>query len=385
MFSLNKVLQILKKELNQTFRNPRLVVLLFLPPIIQLVVFGYAVNFDVKNIKTAIVDYDRTTASRDFIAHIESNKYFKTVKHLANSDDIKREIDSSAISCAIVISRGFMKNIESGKTALVQAVHDGIDSNNAITVTNYLNMISYKYLRQIQVSKIQKINEKLKTAGRSPIKINAVTVEPRAWFNQSLESKDFFVPGIIGNILMLITVMLTSMAIVREKEIGTIEQLLVTPIRPIEIIIGKTLPFMLIGIVQAAIIVVAAVLWFEIPVRGSFALLLCGVVIYLLSNLGIGIFISTISQTQQQAMLVTTFFMLPAFTLSGFVFPIVNMPEIVQYLTLLIPLRYFLIIVRGVFLKGVGMEVLHPQYAAMAFISFAILAFSVMRFRRTID
>ncbi len=385
MFSLNKVLQILKKELNQTFRNPRLVVLLFLPPIIQLVVFGYAVNFDVKNIKTAIVDYDRTTASRDFIAHIESNKYFKTVKHLANSDDIKREIDSSAISCAIVISRGFMKNIESGKTALVQAVHDGIDSNNAITVTNYLNMISYKYLRQIQVSKIQKINEKLKTAGRSPIKINAVTVEPRAWFNQSLESKDFFVPGIIGNILMLITVMLTSMAIVREKEIGTIEQLLVTPIRPIEIIIGKTLPFMLIGIVQAAIIVVAAVLWFEIPVRGSFALLLCGVVIYLLSNLGIGIFISTISQTQQQAMLVTTFFMLPAFTLSGFVFPIVNMPEIVQYLTLLIPLRYFLIIVRGVFLKGVGMEVLYPQYAAMAFISFAILAFSVMRFRRTID
>ncbi len=385
MFSLNKVLQILKKELNQTFRNPRLVVLLFLPPIIQLVVFGYAVNFDVKNIKTAIVDYDRTTASRDFIAHIESNKYFKTVKYLANSDDIKREIDSSAISCAIVISRGFMKNIESGKTAMVQAVHDGIDSNNAITVTNYLNMISYKYLRQIQVSKIQKINEKLKTAGRSPIKINAVTVEPRAWFNQSLESKDFFVPGIIGNILMLITVMLTSMAIVREKEIGTIEQLLVTPIRPIEIVIGKTLPFMLIGIVQAAIIVIAAVLWFEIPVRGSYSLLLCGVVIYLLSNLGIGIFISTISQTQQQAMLVTTFFMLPAFTLSGFVFPIVNMPEIVQYLTFLIPLRYFLIIVRGVFLKGVGMEVLYPQYAAMAFISFAILAFSVMRFRRTID
>ncbi|OQA81171.1 MAG: Inner membrane transport permease YbhR [bacterium ADurb.Bin243] len=372
MFSLNKVLQILKKELNQTFRNPRLVVLLFLPPIIQLVVFGYAVNFDVKNIKTAIVDYDRTTASRDFIAHIESNKYFKTVKYLANSDDIKREIDSSAISCGLGLCG-------------VQAVHDGIDSNNAITVTNYLNMISYKYLRQIQVSKIQKINEKLKTAGRSPIKINAVTVEPRAWFNQSLESKDFFVPGIIGNILMLITVMLTSMAIVREKEIGTIEQLLVTPIRPIEIVIGKTLPFMLIGIVQAAIIVIAAVLWFEIPVRGSYSLLLCGVVIYLLSNLGIGIFISTISQTQQQAMLVTTFFMLPAFTLSGFVFPIVNMPEIVQYLTFLIPLRYFLIIVRGVFLKGVGMEVLYPQYAAMAFISFAILAFSVMRFRRTID
>lgn len=385
MISFNKILQILKKELYQTFRNPRLVVLLFLPPIIQLVVFGYAVNFDVKNIKTAIIDYDRTPASRDFIAHIESNRYFKTVKYLNNSDEIKHEIDSSAISCAIVISNGFMKNIENGKTAVVQAVHDGIDSNNAITVNNYLNMISYKYLKKIQVSKIEKINQKLAASGRAPIKINAIVIEPRAWFNQSLESKDFFVPGIIGNILMLITVMLTSMAIVREKEIGTIEQLLVTPIRPLEIIIGKTLPFMLIGIVQASIIVVAAVLWFEIPVRGSYALLFCGVVIYLLSNLGIGIFISTVSQTQQQAMLVTTFFMLPAFTLSGFVFPIVNMPEIVQYLTFLIPLRYFLIIVRGVFLKGVGMEVLYPQYAAMAIISFAILAFSVMRFRRTID
>ena len=385
MISFNKILQILKKELYQTFRNPRLVVLLFLPPIIQLVVFGYAVNFDVKNIKTAIIDYDRTPASRDFIAHIESNRYFKTVKYLNNSDEIKHEIDSSAISCAIVISNGFMKNIENGKTAVVQAVHDGIDSNNAITVNNYLNMISYKYLKKIQVSKIEKINQKLAASGRAPIKINAIVIEPRAWFNQSLESKDFFVPGIIGNILMLITVMLTSMAIVREKEIGTIEQLLVTPIRPLEIIIGKTLPFMLIGIVQASIIVGAAVLWFEIPVRGSYALLFCGVVIYLLSNLGIGIFISTVSQTQQQAMLVTTFFMLPAFTLSGFVFPIVNMPEIVQYLTFLIPLRYFLIIVRGVFLKGVGMEVLYPQYAAMAIISFAILAFSVMRFRRTID
>ncbi|HBC74990.1 MAG TPA: ABC transporter permease [Candidatus Wallbacteria bacterium] len=385
MISFNKILQILKKELYQTFRNPRLVVLLFLPPIIQLVVFGYAVNFDVKNIKTAIIDYDRTPASRDFIAHIESNKYFKTVKYLNNSDQIKHEIDSSAISCAIVISNGFMKNIENGKTAVVQAVHDGIDSNNAITVNNYLNMISYKYLKKIQVSKIEKINQKLAASGRAPIKINAIVIEPRAWFNQSLESKDFFVPGIIGNILMLITVMLTSMAIVREKEIGTIEQLLVTPIRPLEIIIGKTLPFMLIGIVQASIIVVAAVLWFEIPVRGSYALLFCGVVIYLLSNLGIGIFISTVSQTQQQAMLVTTFFMLPAFTLSGFVFPIVNMPEIVQYLTFLIPLRYFLIIVRGVFLKGVGMEVLFPQYAAMTIISLAILAFSVMKFRRTID
>lgn len=385
MFSINIILQILKKELNQTFRNPRLAVLLFIPPIIQLIIFGYAVNFDVKNIKTAIIDYDRTSASRDFISHIESNKYFRIVKHLGNSDEIKREIDSSTVSCAVVISPGFMKNIENGKTAVVQVIHDGVDSNNAITVNNYLNMIAFKYQKKLQASKIQKINQKLAAGGKHAIKISAVNIEPRAWFNQSLESKDFFVPGIVGNILMLVTVLLTSMAIVREKEIGTIEQLLVTPIKPIEIVLGKTLPFMLVGIAQAAIIVAAAILWFEIPVRGSYALLFCGVVIFLLSNLGIGIFISTICQTQQQSMLVTLFFMLPAFTLSGFVFPIVNMPLIVQYFTHLIPLRYFLVIVRGVFLKGVGMDVLYPQYAAMTIISLAILAFSVMKFRRTID
>lgn len=385
MISINIIIQILIKELNQTFRNPRLAVLLFIPPIVQLIVFGYAVNFDVKNIKTAVIDYDKTPASREFIAHIESNKYFKIAAYLDNSDSIAHQIDKGDISCAVVISEGFSRGIETGRTALVQVIHDGIDSNNAITVNNYLNMISYKYLKNIQVSRIKKINEKLAAAGKAQIKINAITVEARAWFNESLESKDFFVPGIIGNILMIITITLTSMAIVREKEIGTIEQLLVTPVKPIEIIIGKTLPFMLIGIVQAAIVVIVAVSWFEIPVRGSYALLLLGVVIFLLSNLGIGIFISTISQTQQQAMLITTFAILPAFTLSGFVFPIVNMPEIVQYMTLLIPLRYFLIIMRGVFLKGVGMQVLYPQYAALTIISLAILAFSVLRFRRTID
>lgn len=385
MFSINVIIQILKKELNQTFRNPRLAVLLFVPPIIQLIIFGYAVNFDVKNIKTAIVDYDRSSASRDFIAHIASNKYFRIVGYLDTSDDIKKAIDSSAISCAVVIPPDFARCVENGNKAVVQAVHDGIDSNNAITVNNYLNMIAFKYQKTLMASKVGKINQKLAAAGKPAIKVSSVVLEPRAWFNQSLESKDFFVPGIVGNILMLVTVLLTSMAIVREKEIGTIEQLLVTPIKPVEIILGKTLPFMLVGVAQAAIIVLMAIIWFEIPVRGSYALLFLGVVIFLLSNLGIGIFISTICQTQQQSMLVTLFFMLPAFTLSGFVFPIVNMPQLVQYFTTLIPLRYFLIIVRGIFLKGVGMEVLYPHYASMTAISLAILAFAVLKFRRTID
>ena len=385
MISINIIFQILIKELNQTLRNPRLAVLLFIPPIVQLIVFGYAVNFDVKNIKTAVIDYDKTPASREFIAQIASNKYFEIAAYLDNDGPLVSAIDRGLITCAVVIGEGFSRGIETGRTSLVQVIHDGIDSNNAITVNNYLNIISNRYLKNIQAARIKKINEKLAAAGKAQIKVNAVAIEARAWFNESLESKDFFVPGIIGNILMIITITLTSMAIVREKEIGTIEQLLVTPVKPIEIIIGKTLPFMLIGIVQAVLVMVMAVSWFEIPMRGSYALLLLGVVIFLLSNLGAGIFISTISQTQQQAMLITTFAILPAFTLSGFIFPIINMPEIVQYMTLLVPLRYFLVIMRGVFLKGVGMQVLYPQYAALTIISLAILAFSVLRFRRTID
>jgi len=385
MISLNIIIQILKKELSQTFRNPRMAMLLFIPPLIQIVIFGYAVNFDVKNIKTAIVDYDKSYASREFIAEIESNKYFKIIKRFENAEKVVPAIDGGEISCAIVIGADFQKNIESDKTAIVQAIHDGVDSNNAITVNNYLNIITYKYSAKIQAAKIKKTNIRLAAAGREPLKINSIKVDSRAWFNQSLESKDFFVPGIIGNILMLVTMMLTSMAIVREKEIGTIEQLLVTPIKPAEIVLGKTLPFMIIGIFQAAIIIVAAISWFEIPVRGSYFLLFSAIAIFLVSNLGIGILISTISQTQQQAMLVTTFFMLPAFTLSGFVFPIVNMPELIQYITYVIPLRYFLVIVRGIFLKGVGIEVLYQQYAALILLSCAIFAFSVLRFRRTID
>ncbi len=383
--SLNIIMQILKKELNQTFRNPRLAVLLFVPPLFQLIIFCYAVNFDVKNIKTAIIDYDKTYASREYIAQIESNKYFKITGHLNNSDEVAGLIDSGKISCAVIISKGFSRGIESGKTALVQAIHDGIDSNNAITVNNYLNAITSRYLRKIQTNRLEKMNARLVSAAKSPVKPGSIGIEARAWFNESLESKNFFIPGIIGNILMIVTITLTAMAIVREKEIGTLEQLLVTPVRPIEIIIGKTLPFMLIGLIQAAVVLITALLWFEIPVRGSYLLLFLGVAIFILSNLGLGIFISTICVTQQQAMLMTVFFMLPAFTLSGFVFPIVNMPQAVQYLTFLIPLRYFLVIMRGIFLKGVGMQILFPQYIALALISIIILAFSALRFRRTID
>jgi len=385
MFSITKVLQMLFKELNQLMRDPKMKALVFGPPLLQLIIFGYAVNLDVKNVRTAIVDYDRTPASREFTSLIRSNGYFIVNENPDNAEKVVPMIDSGAVVCAVVVEKGFMKNIESGQTARVQVIHDGTDSNTSTMVINYLNVISGKYSRGLQKDKLNRMNAKRAAAGAPAIRIGAINVEPRAWFNENLESKNYFVPGIIGNIIMLVTLMLTAMAVVREKEIGTIEQLMVTPIRPVEIILGKTIPFMIIAIFQSIMIMCVAIFWFDIPMLGSVPLLFAGILIFIISCLGLGIFISTISTTQQQAMLVTTFFFLPAMTLSGFMFPIVNMPEAVQYITYLIPLRYFLVIVRGIFLKGVGLNVLYPQFIALFILSTVIFSLSVMRFRKTID
>ncbi|MEZ7892205.1 MAG: ABC transporter permease [Candidatus Wallbacteria bacterium] len=383
--SFQKVFQMLKKELSQTFRDPKLRALIFFPPLLQLIIFGYAVNLDVENIKTAVIDKDRTPMSREFIETIKSNKYFKIVKYYESGEKIESDIDNGNIICAISIEKDFMKNIETGKTAVVQAIHDGTDSNTSTMVINYLNIIGMKYSKGVQQKKINAMNMKMAAAGGSLIKIGGIAAEPRTWFNETLESRNFFVPGIVGTIIMLVTLMLTSMAVVREKEIGTIEQLMVTPIKPIEIILGKTMPFVIIGLFQAFLIISVAYFWFNIEIKGSLLLLFAGILIFIINCLGIGVFISTISSTQQQAMLVTTFFFLPAMTLSGFMFPISNMPLFVQLFTYLIPLRYFLVIVRGIFLKGVGFEVLQEQYIGLSVLTIFIFIFAVKRFKKSID
>ena len=385
MFSIYKVLQILKKEIIQILRDVKLRALLIGPPVIQLIIFGYAVNMDVQNIRTAVVDCDDSVYSREFTAHLASNKYFVISEHFNNAEEVAPAIDSGKVVCAVVIERDFMKNIENGKTAAIQVIHDGTDSNTATMVINYTNVIAMSYAKGIQRDRIEKMNIKRSQTGAPPLKIGAIAIEPRTWFNETLESRNYFVPGLMGTIIMLITLMLTSMAIVREKEIGTMEQLMVTPVKPIEIILGKTLPFVFVGLFQALLILTVAVFWFGIPVKGSIALLLFGALIFIISCLGFGILISTISNTQQQAMLITSFFFLPAMTLSGFMFPINNMPYLVQLFTYLIPLRYFLIIIRGIVLKGVGLEVLYGQYLALIVISALIFIFSVKRFHKSID
>lgn len=385
MVSFYKILQIFKKEIFQILRDPKLRAILFMPPVIQLIIFGYAVNMDVQNIRTAVVDLDNSVYSREFISAVAYNKYFVIIKRYEEAAEVTRAIDKGEIVCGIVLGYDFMKNLESDRTATVQVLHDGTDSNTATMVMSYLNTIAASYVQKIQRDRLHKLNARLAGTGAAPIRISSILVESRNWFNETLESKNYFVPGVMGTIMMLITLMLTSMAIVREKEIGTMEQLMVTPVTPMEIILGKTLPFLVIGLLQAALIFAVAVFWFEIEVKGSLLLLLAGSLIFIVSCLGFGLFISTISRTQQQAMLSTTFFFLPAMTLSGFIFPISNMPVVIQYFTYLIPLRYFLIIIRGIFLKGVGWEVLYPQYLALLGLAVFIFTFAVGRFRKSID
>jgi ABC-2 type transport system permease protein len=254
---------------------------------------------------------------------------------------------------------------------------DGSDSNTARFVVNYSTTIANTFNVGIVLAQAQR------RAGHT-LALGGVDLRPRAWFNADLESRNFYVPGIIATLVMLVSLMLTSMAIVREKEVGTIEQIMVTPIRPVEFILGKCLPFGIIGYINVVMVTIVGLYWFEIPMRGSFLLLLVGTTFYLLSTLGIGLFISTVSRTQQQAMMTTFFFFFPAMLLSGFVYPIANMPEVVQWLTFLNPLRYFLIIIRGVFLKGIGLDVLWPQLAALLVMGLAVMSFAVSRFHKTL-
>jgi len=255
---------------------------------------------------------------------------------------------------------------------------DGTDSNTAGIILNYAGKIIGRYSEEVLL-------ERLARAQGGARRDAGIVVETRAWFNENLESRNFYVPGVIAMLVTLITLMLTGMAVVREKEIGTMEQIMVTPIRSVEFILGKSAPFALIGIVDMLLITVVGVFWFEVPIRGSVLLLFGTTCLYLMTSLGIGLFISTVSGTQQQAMMTTFFFFFPAILLSGYIFPIANMPEAIQWLTYLNPMRYFLVIIRGIFLKGVGVSVLWPQMAALAVIGVVVLTFAVRRFHKTVS
>ncbi len=370
-----KVRYLFVKELIQTLRDKRMRITLIVPPILQLIVFGYAANLDVKHIHTAIRDLDQSVESRDLIGRFGSSKYFNIVTFPKTPREVKDLINQGKVTVSIEIPTDFSRKLKKGDTATIQIVVDGTESNTALIALGYANQILSEFSTQVLVKRLNR-------AGMIGFEQAGVDLQQRTWFNPNFESRIFYVPGVIASIAFLIPIILTAQAIVREREIGTLEQIMVTPIHSWELMVGKTLPFALVGLFDVVMIALIGVFWFEVPLRGNPLVLLAGAVLFLMSSVAIGLFISTICTTQQQAQISTFFFSMPAFTLSGFAFPIENMPEWIQYLTYANPLRYFLVIVRGVFLKANGLDILWPQMLALGILGALMITLSSLRFQK---
>jgi ABC-2 type transport system permease protein len=375
----------LRKEFIQALREPRMRLMLFIPPMVQLVVFGFAVNLDVDHTRIAWMDMDRTPLSRELRSRFEGSGRFDVVSQPENEEDVQRTLDRGEAQAVVRVLPEFERDVTRGRPTEVQVLIDGTNSNTASLVASYAGSIIADFSGAVSADRQNVRVLARNPAGPVSAAVPQVVARTRVWFNPDLYSRNYFVPGVVANIIMIVTLMLTVMAIVREKEIGTMEQLMVTPIRPIELMLGKTLPFAVVGIVDVALITAASLLVFHIPFRGSALLLFVCALLFLMTTLGAGLFLSTISQTQQQAMMMNFFFSTPAFMLSGFAFPIRNMPVVVQWLTYLNPLRYFIEIVRGIFLKGVGVSVLWPQMACLAVYGVVVLGLSAARFQKKLD
>jgi ABC-2 type transport system permease protein len=369
-----RVRELVRKEFIQLFRDKKNRPLLVLSPLIQLIVFGYVVTTDVRDIRVGLIDQSRTPESRRLIDAFDGNRTFRITRQLTDPRQLDRLLLERRVNMGLVIPPDFSDSIRRRRTAEVQILVDGSMSNMAAVRISYtmtvLDNYNNRFLRELYPRRID---------------FGEIDGRIRTWYNPNLDSQYFYVPGIVAFLVMLLSLLLTSMAIVREKETGTMEQLIVTPLRAPEFILGKTIPFIIIAQAQMIMVIAFAVLWFRIPLVGSAPLLLTAAGLFLLSTLGIGLFISTVSRTQQQAMMTNFFFILPFFMLSGFVFPIANMPLPVQWLTYLNPLRHFLIIIRGIFLKGTGLTVLWPQFVWLAVLGGIVFTGAVGRFQKRLD
>ena len=364
---MRRILHLVRKELIELRRDPRLFGIVIVAPILQLTVLGYAATTDVRNVPILVVDADRSTASRELIARFDGSDTFTIVGLEDSTNAIDAWLDEGRAWMALSIPAGYGQEIAAGRTVTIQVIADGTDSNSTTVAMSYAQSLVGQYATELRV-----------TQPGTPAP--TVSAEIQVWFNPRLESRDFMIPGIMALLLLVVTTSLSSMALVREREVGTLEQLNVTPISRFEIIVGKLIPYALIGLIDVVLVLIVAIYWFEVPMRGDVGLLFAMCAVYLLSTLGLGLFVSSISHTQQQAMMTSVFFfMMPMVYLSGFVFPIENMPGWVQTLTYLIPLRYFLIIVRGIFLKGVGLDVLWPQATALFAWGVVVLTLAALR------
>ena len=373
--SLQRIIALLKKEFGQLIKDRRLLPIIFVAPVLQLTFLGFAASLDVKNISMVICDLDKTAESRAFIQRFTNSGYFTIEYATEDYNSIQQYVDNNKVNMALVVPSRFGDKVLRREPATIQVVLDGSEGNTAA--------ISMGYVNQIIIGASTEILTEVLGGSALPGRVDA---QVRAWYNPSLKSRNFMVPGVLVLILLITTTNLTAMAIVKEKEVGTLEQIMVTPIRSYELILGKLIPFTIVGMVNVCVVITVMVFGFGIPVQGSVFLLFVLTGAFLMTSLGVGLFVSTISRTQQQAMMTAIFFvMMPMMYISGFVFPIENMPAPLQYLSLGIPMRYYLIIIRSIILKGVGISTLWPQAVMLVLMGSAILVASALRFRKKLD
>lgn len=366
---------LVRKEFQELRRNPRMFPVIFVAPVVQLFILGYAANTDVKNVPLMVLDADRSTASRDLIARFDGSPYFSVVGVTSADAEVQAAIERRLAWMALSIPPKYGEAVGRKQPVTVQVVTDGTDSNSATVGMAYASTLISELAAELAAAR--------RPPGAPPV--GSIEARIRVWFNPQLLSLHFMVPGVLALLLMIITTVLGAMAIVREKELGTLEQLNVTPLKRWELTVGKLLPFGLIGVIDVCLVVALAVFWFQIPLRGSFPLLFALSLVYLLCTLSLGLFVSTISHNQQQAMMTAVFFfMMPMIYLSGFIFPIENMPAVIQPVTYLIPLRYYLVIVRGIFLKGVGLESFWKDALLMLGWGLMVLTLATMRSKKTL-
>jgi drug efflux transport system permease protein len=373
--------RVIAKELLQIRRDRRMLPVIFVSPVVMIVVFGFAVNTDVTNVPMVLVDQDKSAASRDLVTRFVQSGYFELVGLADRAEDVDGWLVDSRAQLGLVIARGYGSDLASGRTAAVQVIADGSDASSASIALGYASALVQGLGVELQT---ERLRAAAGSAGRG--RPGQLVLEPRVFYNPDLKSRWFYVPAVLAMVLMLMTMLLSAMGVVREKEVGTMEQLIVTPIRPWQLLVGKLAPFALIGIVQVFLITGVAVLGFGVPLRGSFALLLGLTLLFLLVTLGVGLLVSTVVKTQQQAMMAAAFLaMLPMVYLSGLIFPIENMPPLIQLVTYAVPLRYYAEIIRGVFLRGSGIGVLWPEALTLLLMGLGILTVAALRFRKRLD
>lgn len=375
--------RVVVKEFLQIRRDRRMIPVIFVAPVVQLAVFGFAVNTDVTDVPTVLVDEDRSAASRDLVARFVRSGYFDVVGGEERAARVDRWLVTGRARLALVVPPGFGAALAAGRTGAVQVVVDGTDAASANVALGYAGALVNGLGAELQQRRLRAARQAGALLARAP---GTVALEPRVWYNPDLLSRWFYVPAVLAMVLMVMTMLLSAMGVVREKEIGTLEQIMVTPIRPWQLIVGKLAPFAIIGVIQVFLVTGVTVFGFGVPLRGSFPLLLGLTLLFLLSTLGLGLLVSTLVENQQQAMMAAAFgAMVPMIYLSGLIFPIENMPRAIQLVTYAVPLRYYAEIIRGVFLRGSGLDVLWPEAVTLLLMGLAILGVAALRFRKRLD